>query len=418
MDFNPSKPRIMHIDINSCFATIEQQANPALRGHPIAVGAYNSPSGCILAASIEAKQYGVKTGMRVIDGKRLCPSLYVVYPDTNKYRFVHSKMHEILDTYCSRVFPKSIDEFVLDFSNHALLKKQNITSVAREIKQKIREEIGEWMSVSVGISTNRQLAKVAAGIKKPDGLVEINKDNFLDIYKGLKLTDLNGVGVRYEARLNSVGIYTVIGLYNSPFHHLQTAFKSVNAHYWFTRLRGWEADLPAQAGAAEFATKSFGHSYSIPENLTHAEALKPILAKLVNKATSRMRKHGFSAHGVHVGVSLKGGGYIHHGERLGEPVFYTSEIFKNAYRILCKFKIPLPVHTLSVTCYDLFPGESLQLSVFEDLKKKRSLAETIDKVNNRFGNFVLMTANMLPAGSAVPDRIAFGRGGLSGISGQ
>lgn len=407
MDFNPASPTVMHIDINSCFATIEQQANPFLRGFPIAVAAYDSPSGCILAASVEAKRYGVKTGMRVKDGKALYPALKVIEPDSNKYRFVHRQMKRVLEKFCSQVHPKSIDEFVLDFSGHEVLKHQSIESIAIEIKRKIKSEIGDFITVSVGIATNKQLAKVAAGVIKPDGLVEINKNNFLEIYKNLKLTDLHGINIRNEARLNSVGIYSVIQFYQSPLWQIKAAFKSISAYYWFLRLRGWEADN------VEFSRKSFGNSYSIPQNLTTPRELASILAKLVNKTASRLREAGFSAYGVHVGTTLKGGGYIHHGERLAVPIFYTSDIFKKAYSILEMNKPGKPVHTLSVTCYDLVKYSHLQLSVLENVEKKKHVAQAMDKINSRFGSFVVMTGNMLAAGDAVKDRIAFGQGGLS-----
>lgn len=403
MDFNPASPTVMHIDINSCFATIEQQANPLLRGIPIGVAAYDSPSGCILAASIEAKRFGIKTGMRVLEGKRLYPKLKIITPDSDKYRYVHNKMHEILCSYCPEVYPKSIDEFVLNFESQ---KNIDVFSAAEKIKKEIKEEIGEWISVSVGISTNRQLAKVAAGMKKPDGLIEINKDNFWDRYKALKLTDLHGINIKNEARLNSVGIYTVCGFYEAPLWKIKNAFRSVNAFYWFLRLRGWESD------SVEFTRKSFGNSYSIPQNYKTPKELSPILAKLVNKTAARMRKYEFSAYGVHVGVTLKGGGYIHHGERLQVPIFYTSEIFENAFRILKSFDIVRPVHTLAVTCYDLTNTSSYQLSLFSDVAKKKKLALAQDEINSQFGSFVLMTANMLSAGDAVKDRIGFGKSGI------
>lgn len=403
MDFNPAAPRIMHIDINSCFATIEQQANPLLRGAPIAVVAYDSPKGCILAASIEAKRYGVKTGMRLADGRALCPEMLAIPPDPDKYRFVHKSLKSLLDKYCSETHPKSIDEFVLNFASH---KGENPMKIAQNIKVDIRRDIGEWISVSIGVSTNRQLAKVAAGMVKPDGLVEITKDNFKEIYRSLKLTDLHGINTRNEARLNSVGIKSVTEFYLAPLWKLRAAFGSVSADYWYTRLRGYEIDN------IEFERRSFGNSYSIPQNLRTSRQLSPILAKLVNKTASRLRAAGYSAHGVHVGITFKRGGYWHHGERLQEPVFYTSDIFKAAYRILETATLPRPVHTLSVTVYDLVPAGPLQLSAFEDLEKKKSLAQAIDKINAKFGNFVLGTANMLSAGDAVKDRIGFGQGGV------
>lgn len=406
MDFNQVPSLVMHVDINSCFATIEQQADPRLRGIPIAVAAYDSPSGCILAASIEAKKYGIKTGMRVFEGKNLYPRLRVLKPDTDKYRFIHTALKRLLMEYSPSVMPKSIDEFVIDFSNHTILKTRSCTDIACEIKSRIRQEVGEWISVSVGIGPNRFLAKVAAGMKKPDGLIEITKDNFYEAYENLSLRDLHGINFRNEARLNSVGIYTTVQFYKSDLLTLRAAFHSINAFYWFLRLRGWEAD------GIEFGRKSFGNSYSIPQNYTTVRELSAILAKLVNKATGRMRKAGKAAHGVHVSTSFKGGGFWHHGERAREPIFYTSEIYYKALQILSKAPIKSPVLTLSVSCYDLVDLPHLQLALFEDRQKKKELAKTMDKINKHFGSFVLMTARMLSAGDAVGDRIGFGQTGL------
>src|SRR3989338_8410898 len=130
-DFNKSEPTIMHIDLNSCFASVEQQANPLLRGKPIVVAAYITQSGCILAASIEAKVLGVKTGMRVKEGKMICPRLIVLPPDPDKYRQVHRKLKKLLQSYSERIVPKSIDEFVID------MEGLPVEEVGREIKRRI-----------------------------------------------------------------------------------------------------------------------------------------------------------------------------------------------------------------------------------------------------------------------------------------
>src|SRR3989344_3534104 len=175
--FNPRPSVIMHIDLNSCFATVEQQANPHLRGKPVAVAAYTTPSGCILAPSIEAKHYGIKTGMRVKDGKLLYPGLIVLPPDPWKYRSVHLKLRKLISDYTADFNPKSIDEFVLNLEGYPCLVASSMQQVAREIKIRIKKEIGDWLTVSIGISPNRFLAKLASGIHKPDGLDEINKDN-------------------------------------------------------------------------------------------------------------------------------------------------------------------------------------------------------------------------------------------------
>jgi len=236
MEFNGNRPKIIHLDINSCFATIEQQANPNLRDKPVAVCAYTTSSGCILAASVTAKKLGIKTGMRVKDAKLIYPRLITLLPDPPKYRFVHKKIKRILGEFSNNVIPKSIDEFVFEVN----LKDPIIASI--EIKNRIKREIGEYITVSIGISTNRYLAKIASNLQKPDGLSEINKYNFKEIFTKLKLTDLTGVKSGNSRRLNLYGIRTLNDFYEAPIWKLKLAFGGIVGLYWHTRLHGFEID--------------------------------------------------------------------------------------------------------------------------------------------------------------------------------
>ncbi len=389
----------MHIDLNSCFASIEQQANPLLRGKPVAVAAYNSPGGCILAASVEAKKYGIKTGLRVKEGKHIYPDLIVLVPDPNKYREVHIKFRKIISSYTNHFYPKSIDEFVLHFGPE---QEGKLIPIAQEIKYRIRSEIGEWLRVSVGISTNRFLAKTASSLHKPDGLDEISKSNFLSIYKRLSLRDLCGISFQNEARLKSVGINSVTDFYNATVDRLTAAFESILADYWYRRLRGWEID------DLEFSRRSFGNSYALPHSSGKKEELFPILQKLVEKTGVRMRATGFGTTGIHVGIFYRDRSFWHKGRRLKEPIFDSRDIFKEACRILSSCPFQKPVHTLSETCFGLFKSNLTQLKLFEDVVKQKNLVYALDKVNKRWGEFVVSPARMTLAREAVKDRIAFG----------
>lgn len=392
----------MHIDLNSCFATIEQQANPFLRGRPVAVAAYASPNGCILAPSIEAKKFGVKTGMRVKEGKVLCPTLIVLPPDPWKYRNVHLKLRRIFKNYTNHFAPKSIDEFVLHFdpqSSH--FSDKNLLETAQELRSKIYG-VGDWLHVSIGIGPNRFLAKTASGMEKPCGLVEINKDNFLDQFAKLKLTDLCGIASRNQIRLNQMGIFTVMDLYNSPIWKTKAAFHSIAGYYWFLRLRGYEID------DVEFSRRSYGNSYSLPKPFTTPQELSPILAKLVEKTSFRMRRSGLSAQGVHLAILFKGQ-YWHHGEILQREVFDSRDIYGQALRIMlsCPF-LGLPVRNLAVSCFGLKKNNCYQLDLFKDIPKQKRLVESVDNINNRWGEFIITPARMAYTQKYVPDRIAFG----------
>lgn len=161
--FNSAPPTIMHVDINSCFVTIEQQANPLLRGKPTVVAAYTTDRGCILAASREAKTLGIKTGMRVGEGKQRYPRLVVLPSDPGKYRFINKKLTALLACYSPYLSVESIDEMVLDFwntpklvmlNNQCPMTNENIQrrmmAIGKEIKERVKREIGEWITVSIG----------------------------------------------------------------------------------------------------------------------------------------------------------------------------------------------------------------------------------------------------------------------------
>jgi DNA polymerase-4 len=413
LKFNSAFSNIMHIDLNSCFATIEQQANPHLRGKPIAVAAYTTPNGCILAPSVEAKRCGVKTGMRVRDGQALCPNLIVMGSDPWKYRNVHLKLRDLIANYTDDFYPKSIDEFVLNLSGTPCLQRLKVVAqssctslihnVAREIKQRIKKEIGEWLTVSVGISTNRFLAKLASGLHKPDGLDEINSQNFRKIYDSLSLTDLPYIKARNAARLAAMKIYRVIDFYQAPLWKLKAAFQSVVGYYWHVRLHGWEVD------DIDFARRSYGNSYALPKPLRTTDELSPILTKLVEKMGARLRRAGYKARGVHLSILYRDWSHWHKGVSFPEALFDSRDIYKKAFKIMLMAPHLKPVRELAVSTFSLTKSNQSQLQLFEDVIKNESLVKSIDIVNERWGNFVITPARMLMAErDAIPDRVAFG----------
>jgi DNA polymerase-4 len=243
-DYNPAQPLIMHIDLNSCFATVEQQARVRLRGRPVAVVNRRTDQTMIVTCSYEAKAMGVKLGMKLRDAKKLCPGLIGVESDPPKYRYVYHKLLDIMNDYSAHVTMKSIDEGVIDFSQAPkAIVDRGLESIGMEIKQRLRDEIGVAMRCNVGIATNRFLAKTAAGLHKPDGMDIITADNLRDTLATLKLTDLTGIAGRNEHRLNSVGIFTPLEFLDAkPAVLHDMVFQSINGEQWHQRLRGWEVD--------------------------------------------------------------------------------------------------------------------------------------------------------------------------------
>jgi len=398
---NHNAPTIMHIDLNSCFATIEQQANPFLRGKPIAVAAYNSPNGCVLAPSIEAKEIGIKTGMTVRDAKLIYPKLIVRTPDPTKYRAVHIKFCHIFQDYSPYVSPKSIDEAVIDLTDTLSLYKGTITDIGREIKKRFRQEIGEWMKCSIGISTNRFLAKLAASLHKPDGLDIIDHTNIFDIYKKVSLLDLNGINTRFQARLNARGIFTPLEFYNASLEKLKyQVFKSILGYYWYLRLRGFEID------SVDFKRKSFGNTYALQKQTNDPRELSRLLIKLCEKTGRRLRRAKFSAQGVHVSCVYTDLSYWHIGRKFDITMHATRDIYIKALRLLNLSGYKKRVRNLAVSVYDLIPGSDEQLNIFSS--PTHSVSDAMDKINDKWGEFVITPALMMGMDDIILDRIAFG----------
>jgi DNA polymerase IV len=403
LPLNKNKPVVMHIDLNSCFATIEQQANPLLRGKPVVVAAYATPNGCVLAPSIEAKRLGIKTGMRVKEARIFCREVVVLTPDPPKYRDVHIKFKKIFSDYSDSVTPKSIDEAIIDFSGMERLNL-DLVKIAHEIKKRMKEEIGEWIICSIGISTNRFLAKLAASLHKPDGLDVITHSNLLQIYEKLTLLSLNGINTRFQARLNAYEIYTPMDFLHATCEVLEKkVFISICGRQWYERIRGYEVD------DIEFKTKSIGQQYALKKPTNSQRELSPLIMKLCEKMGRRLRKKGYLAYGIHLAMVYKDGTSWHRGRLTNHQMYTTMELYKRSLLIFNQQPEVKIVTLLSVSCYDLVPSSSAQMTLFDiDPGKQRKAADAMDAINDKFGEFVITPGLMMGMNDLVLDRIAFG----------
>lgn len=416
LPFNTAASTNMHIDLNSCFASIEQQANHFLRGKPVAVAAYSSPNGCILASSVEAKRLGIKTGMRVKDAQSICPDIFVREPDSNKYRYVHVKLKELLTQYTDDVHAKSVDEFALNFSNSPSLKASTMFDIGADIKRRIKQDIGDYITVSIGIAPNRFLAKTASNLQKPDGLCEINGTNFLDAFSRIKLEDICGIGPKSYIKLLKNNISTVLDFYNTSPKNLNVIFHSVVGYYWYLRLRGWEIE------DYEFSRKSFGNSYALPKRISTLPELIPIVSKLTEKMCIRMRASGFRTQGISMALRFGDNTYWHESKKTKKVMFDTNDVYKEVIALYSSHRCPKkPISLVAVSCFNLVKSDIIQLNIFDDVAKKEQLTHAKDILNSKWGNFVLTSANMISAKGLAPDRIGFGQirelddGGFDGI---
>lgn len=397
--FNPAPPLVMHIDLNSCFASIEQQANPLLRNKPVAVAASSLDYGCILAPSIEAKLYGVKTGMTVREGRELCPYLIIREADPDKYREIHHAIGQVLGEYSAKIISKSIDEYCLDF--HAAPPGKDPIETARKIKTRIKHEVGEYLRTSIGISTNQNLAKLASGLHKPDGLNAIDKNNYLQIYSSIKLQDFCGINTRNEAHLNRVGVFTPLQFYEASLQTLKSAFGSILGRCWHSRLRGYEVD------DIQFSRRSFGQSYVLPHAMKYEE-WTPILKKLVAKASRRLRRAGFYTSGTYLALRFNDGTSFHKGYTSTLGVQDDPRLVVRALEIYQRFSPKKSVKKIAISFFDL-KKDVRQLSLVRDEVRQKELLKALDQINDIWGEYTLTYGSILGSENHVRDAISFGK---------
>lgn len=400
---NNERPLIMHIDLNSCFATVEQQARPMLRGKPVAIVNRRTEHTAIVTASYEAKAKGVKVGMKLKEARVLCPDIVALESDPSKYRYVYHKLLDIMRDYSSHVTMKSIDEGVIDFhqTSHDIAGR-DLVEIGYEIKQRLKDEIGVWMRCNIGISTNRFLAKTAAGLHKPDGLDVITSQNIKQVLGELKLTDLTGIARRNERRLKSVGIYTPLQFLDADILTLQRiVFKSVVGEWWYKRLRGFEVDdVQTQLGRV-------GRQYVLERfDLTHEEIAQR-LHHLCESVGSRMRTQKKAARGVYVYAKTLESGYWHSSTLSPLPFYSDAAIYTQARKLFQQ--APDGIREIGVHCYELTELETSQISLFADeITRERHMVDAIDGINKRFGERTVHSANTLQTGIYVSTKIPFG----------
>lgn len=417
-EYNAARPLVMHIDLNSCFATVEQQSRPLLRGQPVAVLNRRTEHTMIVTASYEAKAMGVKLGMSFREAKRLCPALVGIESDPPKYRYVYHKLMDIMSDYSPHFRMKSIDEGVIDFAlSPAAIRDRDLVEVGREIKQRLRDEVGIAMRCNVGIAPNRFLAKMAASLHKPDGLDVITHENLRAVMGELKLQDLTGIAARNEHRLNAVGIYTPIDLLDATPETLFVAFKSICGYQWHQRMRGWEVD------DVDYDLKSCGRQYVMEARDMTREQVTQRMHHLVESVGAKLRGQGKSARGVGVYMRLgrseigldrgngrwgRKGSYWHEKYLAPLPFFSDAAIWEIAARLLTHAPLG-DVREIGIHCYHLHDSLSDQLSLFGDqLMRTQQVTRAVDEVNARYGSRTIHSADTLGTDHFVKQKIPFG----------
>lgn len=401
---------VLFIDMNSYFASCEQQVNFYLRGRPVGVCVYTGKYGCIISPSVEAKQKGVKTGMRLNDAMQICPDLVPLETHPNRYREFHVKILAVLQKYSDEVIPKSIDEAVMDISAYRLVYKDPV-QLARQIKQDIRTQVGDWLRCSIGIAPNAFLAKLGTELQKPDGLVVISPENIDGILGGLKLTDLPGIGKGMAERFTKAGIDTPLKLRHTPPDKLKIACKSIVGVYWHYRLNFSEVDQHTHAYKTMQAMRQIS-----AEQRRSQETLTEIFSSLCMTLERRMVKQEVYCREIHIHTSYESGKQWKDSIHLENPTQDGMEILKMLRLRMQRFetregsgKLINPLLTaMGITVCDFIHEDLINLSLFEDAISKKNLRKAVYNIKEKFGNNKLMKAAELSEKSVVKDVIGFG----------
>jgi DNA polymerase-4 len=410
----------LFVDLNSYFASVEQQVRPELRGRPVGVVPMMADTTVCIAASYEAKAFGVRTGTVVADARRMCPDIVFVEGRHEIYTEFHHRIVEAVESCLPVTAVLSIDEMAcrLMGRERPLLAAMEL---ARRVKARIIESVGPMMRSSVGLATNRYLAKIASDMDKPDGLIALPLDILPEALSHLELRDLPGIGARTEKRLNEKGLHSVSQLLALTSEQAGELWGSVWGQRLWHWLRGEDFDM------SEYEhLKSISHSHVLAPEMRTAEKAWAVALKLLHKAAMRLRAANLWASSIGLAVGFA----VPRGEkspvcRFGVPTrgwhsdIRLSECQDNPTLIaaLSRLWASRPAgmefdqpYFIGVQLNGLVPDHLHSLNLFDSLEGEQSrtrLLKAMDELNNKYGLSTLAPATMLTAYKAAPTRIAF-----------
>lgn len=395
-----SEIRFLYLDMNSFFASCEQQMQPHLRGKPIAIVPMQADNTSVLAASYPAKKFGIKTGTLVKDARKMCPEIQFIVGEHRKYIEFH---HRII-LACDKVMPAhsvcSIDEICFE-----LMGTQRVPEKAQVLAEKMREQIfqdvGEALTCSIGIAPNILIAKMAADFVKPSGLTVIKKSELPERLAHLQLRDIPGVGFKMEQRLHAQGITTMKQLLALNEMQMRGVWKSLLGARYYYLFRGNSFVIPRNS------QKSMSHEHILPPNTRNWGGSKLIALKLLNKVCQRLRDQGQMCRKIGIYIRLLNDERIEFDEKLFETAntsYLASLVVQHWQKIPRNIK-PIKV---SIVLGDFVDETQHQISFFENEKKER-IFKTVDQINKKYGKHAVHIGSLQNALDAAPTRIAFSR---------
>ncbi len=412
--------RWLFLDLNSYFASVEQELRPELRGRPIAVVPVVADTTSCIAASYEAKAFGVKTGVKVGDAKRMCPGLVLVEARHREYVEYHHRVIEAVERCIPVSAVMSIDEMACSLMGREQ-RLLHALELAQAVKQSIRTHAGATLRCSVGLAPNRYLAKIASDMEKPDGLVALTADILQAALAGLALRDLPGIGARMERRLQTAGIHTMPQLLALGREGMRTVWQGAAGDKLWFWLQGEDFHDPQLEHQ-----KSISQSHVLSPELRTIDGAYSVLHKLLHKAAMRLRTARLWT--THLTLSIKFtvpktamqkrhlSGIPQAAWSQGTATIECQDT-QTLVEALAKLWARRPQGEqhqapfyVGVWLGPLVPDHLHTLSLFANLEteaRRTRIASTMDKLNHKYGTNTLATASMLLAGASAPTRIAF-----------
>ena len=376
----------LHIDINSYFASVMQQENPFLRGKPVGVVKSEGRT-CIIAASKEAKKYGVKTGSNTYEAKKLIPSIILVPALFDLYWHCTKKLKSLFESITPDCEIFSLDEAFIPLDNCKYLYKDP-HELALKIQDRVKEELGEWVTCNVGISHNRLLAKIASEIAPKGMIFEINEENKDKILKEVEFKDVCGVGSRLEARLSVFGVKHPYEINSLSDEALQKHFGSFLSYELRKIGRGEGSYILDRIDENEHM-KNVGRTITGYRLCNSEDTIRKVLYNLMEEVTFKVRKMDMA--GRYVQIFLQGEDKSWHAHKtLKYFVRHTNEMFNLLYHDgYKKWKRNFSVIRYGVGLGMLRPLNKTPLPLFDDWYKRERLYEAVDKISEKFGLFTL-----------------------------
>lgn len=397
--------RSLLLDMNSYFASVEQQVRPELRGRPVAIVPVMADTTCCIAASYEAKKFGIKTGTRVRDAKQMCRKLIIVEARPRLYVEVHHRILKAVESCIPVSTVLSIDEMECRLWDNERTVDDAIR-LAKQIKAAIRQEVGEFLRCSIGLAPNGMLAKVAADWQKPDGLTIVLQEELPQRLFELPLRAFPGIGPRMEQRLLKAGITTTQQFCELTAQQLSKVWGSkLRGDVWWRRLRGEDiVDPPTHR-------RTIGHSHVLPPELRNEVDAKAVLLRLIDKAAMRLRGIGYWAGAISVRVDFFND-QCWQAQRSLSHCQDTTTLIRAAGKMWKEKPSGTPLK-VGIVLSDLVSGHNVAQPLFEENRKLNALSEALDELKQRFGPQSVIFAEMRgsqpvdPKQAAVPARIAF-----------